>query len=57
MSTSLFKTGLQLKTFLLVYKKYRIIYRVIGDAVFILRIIHGARMLILNLPHRPSPCL
>jgi toxin ParE1/3/4 len=29
----------------LVYKKYRIIYRVIGDAVFILRIIHGARML------------
>ncbi len=29
----------------LVYKKYRIIYRVIGDAVFILRIIHGARIL------------
>jgi plasmid stabilization system protein ParE len=45
MSTSLFKMGLQLKTFLLVYKKYRIIYRVIGDAVFILRIIHGARIL------------
>ncbi|MCD4791130.1 MAG: type II toxin-antitoxin system RelE/ParE family toxin [Bacteroidales bacterium] len=37
--------GLQLKTFLLVYKKYRIIYRVIEDSVFILRIIHGARML------------
>jgi toxin ParE1/3/4 len=29
----------------LVYKKYRIIYRVIKDSVFILRIIHGAKML------------
>lgn len=29
----------------LVYKKYRIIYRVIKDSVFILRIIHGARIL------------
>ena len=29
----------------LVYKKYRIIYRVIGDSVFILRIIHGAKIL------------
>jgi len=29
----------------LVYKKYRIIYRVIGDSIFILRIIHGAKIL------------
>ena len=29
----------------LVYKKYRIIYRVTGDSVFILRIIHGAKIL------------
>jgi plasmid stabilization system protein ParE len=29
----------------LIYKKYRIIYRVFNGSVFILRIIHGAKML------------
>ena len=29
----------------LVYKKYRIIYRIIERSVFILRIIHGAKLL------------
>lgn len=29
----------------LIYKKYRIIYRVLENSVFILRIIHGAKLL------------
>jgi len=29
----------------LIYKNYRIIYRVTKEAIFILRIVHGARML------------
>ena len=29
----------------LIYKKYRIVYRVAGNTVFILRIIHGAKLL------------
>jgi addiction module RelE/StbE family toxin len=29
----------------LIYKKYRIIYRVIETSVFVLRIIHGAKLL------------
>ncbi len=29
----------------LIYKKYRVIYRFISDSVFILRIIHGAKIL------------
>ena len=29
----------------LIYKKYRVIYRVIAGSVFILRIIHGAKIL------------
>jgi toxin ParE1/3/4 len=29
----------------LIYKKYRIVYRIIDNSVFILRIIHGANLL------------
>ena len=29
----------------LIYKKYRIIYRIIESSVFVLRIIHGAKLL------------
>ena len=29
----------------LIYKKYRIVYRIVGKSVFILRIFHGAKLL------------